>query len=106
VTHDKVRQAAAIAVPDELREEEVMACIVPHSMDDADEALAQELTAWCTARMAYFKAPGWYLFLESLPTGSSQKFVKIKLFPPGTDPRTEAGVIDLRNLKKPAKAHA
>ncbi|HKM61459.1 MAG TPA: AMP-binding protein [Acidisphaera sp.] len=106
VTHEKVRQAAAIAVPDELREEEVMACIVLFSMDDAGEALARELTAWCTARMAYFKAPGWYLFLESLPTGSSQKFVKIKLFPPGTDPRAQPGVIDLRALKKPAKVHA
>ena len=68
-----------------------MACIVPFSMDDAGEALAKDLTAWCTERMAYFKAPGWYLFLKSLPTGSSQKFVKIKLFPPGTDPRTQQG---------------
>lgn len=106
VTHEKVRQAAVIAVPDELREEEVMACIVPASMDDAGEALARELTAWCMARMAYFKAPGWYLFLESLPTGSSQKFVKIKLFPPGSDSRTHPGAIDLRSLKKPSKVHA
>lgn len=100
VTHPKVRQAAAIAVPDELREEEVMGCIVPADMDNAGEALARELTAWCIARMAYFKAPGWYLFLPSLPTGSSQKFAKIKLFPPGTDPRKEPGAIDLRSLKK------
>lgn len=106
VTHGKVRQAAAIAVPDELREEEVMACIVPSSMHEAGEVLARELTAWCMERMAYFKAPGWYLFLENLPTGSSQKFVKIKLFPPGADPRRQAGVIDLRGLKKPSKAPA
>ncbi|MGH7068507.1 MAG: AMP-binding enzyme, partial [Acetobacteraceae bacterium] len=105
VLYEKVRQAAAIAVPDELREEEVMACIVPASMDDAGEALARELTAWCMARIAYFKVPGWYLFVENLPTGSSQKFVKIKLFSPGSDPRTQPGVIDLRSLKKPSKAH-
>ncbi|MBV9748756.1 MAG: hypothetical protein JO157_08070, partial [Acetobacteraceae bacterium] len=54
------------------------------------------------ARLAYFKAPGWYLFVERLATGSSQKFVKIKMFPPGVDPREQEGVIDLRSLKKVA----
>lgn len=102
VAHEKVRQVAALAVPDEVREEEVMACIVPASAEDAGVALARALTEWCRARLAYFKAPGWYLFVEQLPTGSSQKFVKVKLFPPGVDPRTQAGAIDLREMKKAA----
>ncbi len=106
VAHDKVRQVAVIAVPDELREEEVMACIVADAEGDIGEPLARELTDWCRARLSYFKAPGYYLFVESLPTGSSQKFAKAKLFPPGVDPRAQSGVIDLRSLKKPAKAHA
>ncbi len=103
VAHAKVRQAAVIAVPDEVREEEVMACIVPNDLDDAGETLARELMEWCRARLAYFKAPGWYLFVERLATGSSQKFVKIKMFPPGVDPREQEGVIDLRSLKKATK---
>ena len=106
VAHGKVRQAAVIAVPDELREEEVMACIVPDDPENAGEALARELMEWCRSRLAYFKAPGWYLFVERLATGSSQKFVKIKMFPPGVDPREQAGVIDLRTLKKAAKISA
>ena len=102
VAHDKVRQAAVLAVPDELREEEVMACIVLNAPEDASEALARELTEWCRARLSYFKAPGWYLFTDRLATGSSQKFVKVRMFPPGVDPRGQEGAIDLRSLKKPS----
>jgi crotonobetaine/carnitine-CoA ligase len=98
--HDGVRQVAVIAVPDELREEEIMACIVAASPNAAGEALARELTAWGLERLAYFKAPAWYLFVDSLPTGTSQKVQKISLFPPGVDPRKERGTIDLRRLKR------
>ena len=86
-----------------------MACIVLNAEGNAGEALARDLSAWCRERLSYFKAPGYYLFVETLPTGSSQKFAKIKLFPQGVDPRQQPGVIDLRGLKKPAgksKGHA
>lgn len=102
VTHEKVRQAAVIAVPDEVREEEVMACIVLESPEHGGEGFARELMDWCRARMSYFKMPAWFLFVDELPTGSSQKFVKIRMFPPSVDPRTQDGVIDLRALKKPS----
>jgi acyl-CoA synthetase (AMP-forming)/AMP-acid ligase II len=100
--HDKIRQVAVLAVPDELREEEVMACVVPKSAADAGEALAWELLAWCRDRLAYFKAPAWYLFVDQLPTGTSQKVQKISLFAAGVDPRRQPGAIDLRELKKKA----
>lgn len=103
--HDEVAQCAVIAAPDEVREEEVMACVVVKpSADIADaarrEALARDLFAWCFERMAYFKAPGWVLFVDSLPLGTSAKVQKIHLFPAGVDPRTQPGAIDLRALKK------
>jgi acyl-CoA synthetase (AMP-forming)/AMP-acid ligase II len=101
--HPAVKQAAAIAVPDEIREEEIMACVVPQDPDADPAALAHELIGWCSERMAYFKAPAWYLMMRELPTGTSQKLQKIALFPAGTDPRAEPGAIDLRPLKKPAK---
>ena len=103
--HDAVRQVAVIAVPDEVREEEVMACVVAHDPAAAGDALARALTAWCLERLAYFKAPAWYLFVDHLPTGTSQKVQKISLFPADTDPRTQPGALDLRALKKkPARA--
>ena len=107
-SHDKVKQVAVIAAPDEVREEEVMACVIAKSPGDtADEtarnALALVLFDWCYERMAYFKAPGWILFVDSLPTGTSAKVQKIHIFPAGTDPRQQPGAIDLRKLKKQKK---
>ena len=109
-SHEKVKQVAVIAAPDEVREEEVMACVIAKDSadvaNDTDRAkLAQEIFDWCFARMAYFKAPGWVLFVDSLPTGTSAKVQKIHIFPPGVDPRQQPGVIDLRSQKKhkPAK---
>jgi acyl-coenzyme A synthetase/AMP-(fatty) acid ligase len=109
--HDKVKQVAVLAAPDEIREEEVMACVIAKSPEDAaDEtkrqALAQALFDWCYERMAYFKAPGWILFVDSLPTGTSAKVQKIHIFPPGTDPRKQPGAIDLRAQKKQKQARA
>lgn len=109
--HDKVRQVAVLAAPDEVREEEVMACVVardPESVAEAAQrqAIAMELFDWCYDRMAYFKAPGWVLFVDSLPMGTSAKVQKIHIFPPGVDPRAQAGVIDLRAFKKQKKPAA
>ena len=108
-SHDKVKQVAVLAAPDEVREEEVMACVIAKSPDDvanaeACDALARELFDWCYERMAYFKAPGWVLFVDKLPTGTSAKVQKIHIFPAGTDPRQQPGAIDLRKLKKQKKA--
>jgi crotonobetaine/carnitine-CoA ligase len=50
--------------------------------------------------VAYYKAPGWVLFVDSLPTTGTQKVQKAQIFPPGTDARREPGAIDLRALKK------
>ena len=102
VNHNRVKQAAVIAVPDELREEEVMACVVAADPGDASEALAAELLEWTASHLAYFKAPGYVLFVDSLPTTSSQKVHKLRIFPEGTDARTVPGVFDLRSRKKKA----
>ena len=103
--HDRVKQVAVIAAPDEVREEEIMACVVAKSPEDiVDQAgqtqLANDLFDWCYERIAYFKAPGWVLFLDSLPLGTSAKVQKIHIFPEGTDPREQDGAIDLRARKK------
>jgi acyl-CoA synthetase (AMP-forming)/AMP-acid ligase II len=100
LAHEAVAQAAVLAVPDEVREEEVMACVVPMPGVVADRALALGLQAWCQRHLAYFKAPGWLLFVQSLPTTGTQKVQKSEIFPKGEDPRRRAGAIDLRDTKK------
>ena len=97
--HELVKQVAVLAVPDEMREEEVLACVVLHH-DIPREAAAETLFQHCYAELAYFKAPGWIWFTDTLPTTGTQKIQKHQIFPAGTDPREMAGMLDLRARKK------
>ena len=97
---ERVTQAAVIAVPDELRQEEVMACIVPAPDAGTDLEAAEALQDFCRERLAYYKAPGYLLFVDTLPVTSTQKVQKVKLFLDGTDPRQAAGCHDLRERKR------
>jgi crotonobetaine/carnitine-CoA ligase len=98
--HEAVAQVAVVAVPDELREEEVMACVVPMPGVRADAALAESLVAFCLERLAYYKAPGWILFVDALPTTGTPKVQKAQIDPRGEDPRRRPGAIDLRPRKR------
>jgi acyl-CoA synthetase (AMP-forming)/AMP-acid ligase II len=99
--HPWVEQAAALAVPDELREEEVLACVVLREAGRADPAAAIDaLFAHCRAELAYYKAPGWVWVTGHIPTTSTQKIQKHQIFEPGIDPRTLPGMVDLRARKK------
>jgi len=102
LTHPWVQQAAVMAVPDDIREEEVMACVVLRpGVDQPVPALAAEaLFAHCDAGMAYYKAPGWVWFTDHIPTTGTQKIQKHAIFPADVDPRALPGVVDLRGLKK------
>ena len=65
-----------------------------------DRALAEKIQDWCLSRLAYFKAPGWVLFVDRLPTTGTQKVQKAQIFPRGEDPRQRPGILDLRDRKK------
>jgi crotonobetaine/carnitine-CoA ligase len=99
LTHPDVLQAAVMAVNDELREEEVLACVVlkrPMAASDAAPALFQH----CYERLAYYKAPGWVHIVESLPTTGTQKIQKHNIYAGETDPRRITGMVDLRARKR------
>ena len=100
---DDVAQAAVISVPDDLREEEVFACIVLADGLAGTQEQAEALFEHCIENLAYFKAPGYMLFVETLPTTGTQKVQKTQLFAAGVDPRLEAGCIDLRDAKSQAR---
>ena len=51
-------------------------------------------------KMAYFKAPGYILFMDDLPVTGTQKVVKHKIFEPDIDPRHLTGVFNFTHLKK------
>lgn len=99
LTHPDVLQAAVMAVKDELREEEVLACIVL-KRPLAPTETAEALFTHCCERLAYFKAPGWVHFVSHLPTTGTQKIQKHMIFPGAGDPRALPDIIDMRGRKR------
>lgn len=96
--HPDVMSVAVMAVPDEMRDEEVLAVVVLRDGVGADADSASVLTRHCLAELAYYKAPGWVVFRPELPTTSTNKLQKHRIFEKGEDAR--AGAIDCRGLKK------
>jgi acyl-CoA synthetase (AMP-forming)/AMP-acid ligase II len=99
LTHPDVQQVAVMAVKDELRDEEVLACVVLKRQMAGNEA-AQALFRHCNERLAYYKPPGWIHIVPSLPTTGTQKIQKHNIYPAGTDPRELPDIIDLRASKR------
>ncbi len=71
--HPAVLEAAAFALPDERWGETVAAAVVlrPGLAADADE-----LSAWCRARLAGYKIPRRVFFVDALPRTGSGKIAK------------------------------
>jgi acyl-CoA synthetase (AMP-forming)/AMP-acid ligase II len=99
LTHPEVHQVAVMPVKDELREEEVLACVVLRNAKPGKE-MADALVQYCLKRVAYYKAPGWIHFVQGIPTTGTQKIQKHNIYPKGTDPRSVAEILDMRSLKR------
>jgi crotonobetaine/carnitine-CoA ligase len=100
-SHPLVKEVAVLGVNDEVREQEVLACIVLNDVPaDQTAAAVRTLFDFCHVNLAYYKAPGWVWLTDSLPTTATQKIQKHQIFPPDVDPRRLDGIVDLRALKK------
>ncbi len=97
--HPSVAQIAVIPVDDEMRDEEVLACIVLNDVAP-DRAQARQLFDRAFQELAYYKAPGWIIFLDSIPVTGTQKIQKHAIFAADEDPRLHASAFDFRELKK------
>jgi len=95
--HPAIGQVAVIAVPDEVRDEEVMACVVLKEKIPPGRDTALSIQDWCLERLAYFKAPGHVAFVDSLPTTATNKVQKAKL---ADFALNAADSFDLRERKK------
>jgi long-chain acyl-CoA synthetase len=72
LTHDAVREVSVIGRPDADWGEAVVAYVV-------GQASAQELDALCLARIARFKRPKDYVFVDALPKNNYGKILKTDL---------------------------
>ncbi|MFD1199802.1 AMP-binding protein [Brucella gallinifaecis] len=71
--HDSVKECAAIAVPSELSEDEVLIAVTPV---EGQKIVARELLDFLAGRLPRFMVPRYVRILESLPKTSSGKIQK------------------------------
>jgi crotonobetaine/carnitine-CoA ligase len=74
--HPAVAEAAAIAVPSPLGEDDILAAVV---LRPGRTATAAEIADWCRARLAAHKVPRYVIFLDELPHTPTHRVAKFKL---------------------------
>ena len=103
--HPAVARVVVLAVADAMRDEEVLAVVVLTPGHTPGAASAEMLVQHCLRELAYYKAPAWVVFRQTLPVTATNKLQKNRIFDTGSDPRAEA--FDCRAIKKrPASAPA
>lgn len=75
-THPDVLEAAAIAVPAELGEDEILVAVV---LKPGASLSAPALIEWCRGRLAAMKVPRYVAFLPALPHTPSHRVAKHRL---------------------------
>ncbi|TAK42013.1 MAG: long-chain fatty acid--CoA ligase [Betaproteobacteria bacterium] len=74
--HPAVLLCAAIPVPSDLGEDEILAAVVKKP---GAEVSAQDIAVWCRARLAAIKVPRYVAFAQSLPLTATQRVQKFQL---------------------------
>ena len=84
-SHPAVAAAAAVPVPSELGDDEVLAFVVTHG---GAEIGHEELVRWCEPRLAYFAVPRYLELVDALPLTENGKVRKVELRRRGVGPET------------------
>ena len=87
--HPAVHEAAAIAVPSEVGEDEILVAV---TLKAGQACSAQEIAAWCRERLAPQKTPRFVAFVDELPHTPTHKVSKQLL---KDDPTLRAKAVDL-----------
>ncbi|WP_020670075.1 AMP-binding protein [Amycolatopsis nigrescens] len=77
--HPAVRLAAVVAVPDELRGEEIKAYVALAEEYQATAVPPEELADFCGEKLAYFKVPRYWAYADELPMTPSERVAKGEL---------------------------
>jgi acyl-CoA synthetase (AMP-forming)/AMP-acid ligase II len=98
--HPAVAEVAVAAVADDIRGEEVLACIVPSTpvIDPAEAAI--DIVRKSLQDLSYFKVPGWIAFVDTLPLTASQKVARGELKTMAQRLVQDPACIDTRGLKR------
>lgn len=97
-------QVAVTAVPDEIRGDEVIACVILADGAKLEKESAVQVLEQARQSLAYYKLPGYVVFLESLPLTASNKPQRAELKKLAREIvvniDSHANCFDLRALKK------
>jgi crotonobetaine/carnitine-CoA ligase len=74
--HASVLEAAAIGVPSELGEEEILAVVVPRP---GKNMLGRDIKEWVGQHLSAVKIPRYVVFVDELPKTATQRVEKFKL---------------------------
>jgi carnitine-CoA ligase len=75
-SHPAVHEAAAVPVPAELGEDDILVAVV---LKPGETLTAQEIARWCAERLAAQKVPRYVLFVDDLPHTPTHKVAKALL---------------------------
>ena len=75
-SHPAVMEAAAIAVPSELGEDDILVAVV---LRPGQQASAEQIGAWCRERLAAAKVPRYVAWVDALPHTPTHRVAKFKL---------------------------
>ena len=100
--HPLVREVAVAATPDPVRGDEVLACVIPAEplADDRLAEVAGAIVDYCLDELAYYKAPGYVVFVDALPLTATQKISRGELKTLARDLPQSPRAVDTRPMKK------
>jgi crotonobetaine/carnitine-CoA ligase len=88
--HPAVHEAAAIAVPSDLGEDEILVAV---TLKPGASCSAEDIAAWSRRHLAPQKAPRYVVFVDALPHTPTHKVQKAAL---RADPSLRARAVDLQ----------
>ena len=97
--HALVREVACAAVPDAVRGEEVMACVVAEGAVGDMAAMAAGMVRAALEELSYFKVPGYVAFVEALPLTGTNKVQRAALKALAAGLVGTACCVDTRGMK-------
>jgi acyl-CoA synthetase (AMP-forming)/AMP-acid ligase II len=99
----QVDNTAVAPVPDEMRGDEVMACVVLKRGCSPSEETAREIFDFCMERLSYYKVPGYIAFQQVLPMTATEKIQRSELKALCNELVDLGECFDLRDMKKRSK---
>ncbi|MGE4336954.1 MAG: AMP-binding protein [Pigmentiphaga sp.] len=97
--HPAIHEVAVTSVADEVRGEEVFTFVRLAEGHTSSLPLARELAIWVGNRLAYYKIPGYWAFVPTLPVTATQKIERGRLRRLAGEMAGSTASHDLRNLK-------